>query len=47
VRTLIEQPSLRERLAQGARAFALEFSWDRAAERTEAHLLSVLGIARA
>lgn len=43
VRTLIEQPSLRERLAQGARAFALEFSWDRAAERTEAHLLSVLG----
>jgi glycosyltransferase involved in cell wall biosynthesis len=42
LRQLIEDASLRERLGAGARRFALDFSWDRAAERTETHLRAVL-----
>lgn len=42
IRRILEAPSLRERLAAGARRFALEFSWDRAARRTEEHLRAVL-----
>jgi glycosyltransferase involved in cell wall biosynthesis len=42
IRRILEAPSLRERLAAGARRFALEFSWDRAARRTEDHLRAVL-----
>jgi glycosyltransferase involved in cell wall biosynthesis len=38
LRRLIEQPALRERLGQGARRFALTFTWDRSADLTEAHL---------
>lgn len=39
---LIEDRPLRERLGTQARAFAEQFSWDRSAARTEAHLERVL-----
>lgn len=39
---LLGDASLRERLGRQARTFAEGFSWDRAAERTEAHLGCVL-----
>jgi glycosyltransferase involved in cell wall biosynthesis len=42
LRHMLEDAILRERLGTAARRFALEFSWDRAAERTDAHLRSVL-----
>jgi glycosyltransferase involved in cell wall biosynthesis len=42
LRLILEDTALRERLSVGAHRFALEFSWDRAAQRTEAHLRSVL-----
>jgi len=39
---LLTDAGLRERLGREARAFAERFSWDRAAEQTEAHLEQVL-----
>ncbi len=42
LRQILEDAGLRERLGSAARRFALQFSWDRAAERTVAHLRSVL-----
>lgn len=42
LRTILLDPALRERLGQGARRFAEAFSWDRSADRTEAHLHRVL-----
>ncbi|MGH7544779.1 MAG: glycosyltransferase family 4 protein, partial [Gemmatimonadota bacterium] len=39
---LVWEPGLRERLSRGAREFAQGFSWDRAADETEAHLHRVL-----
>jgi glycosyltransferase involved in cell wall biosynthesis len=39
---ILRDPSLRERLGAGARAFAEAYSWDRTADRTEAHLQRVL-----
>lgn len=38
---IIWEPGLRERLSRGALEFAKGFSWDRAADETEAHLLRV------
>ena len=35
-------PTLVARLGRGARAFAAAFSWDRAAQATEAHLAGVI-----
>jgi glycosyltransferase involved in cell wall biosynthesis len=45
LRRLIEDPELRSRLGVQARAFAEKFSWDLAANRTEAHLRHVAGLA--
>jgi len=42
IRVMIEDRPLRERLGRGARAFAESLTWDRAAERTEAHLRHVV-----
>jgi glycosyltransferase involved in cell wall biosynthesis len=42
LRRMIEDAPLRERLGRGAREFAIGYSWDRAAERTESHLGYVL-----
>ena len=42
MRRIITEAEFRERLAAGARAFAMEFSWDKAAAETEAHLREVL-----
>lgn len=42
LRAILGDASLRERLGQAARRFAEAFSWDRSAERTEAHLHRVL-----
>jgi glycosyltransferase involved in cell wall biosynthesis len=42
LRLVLEQPDLRRRLAEGARLFALDHGWDRAADQTEAHLQAVL-----
>lgn len=42
LRLLIADEALREQLGRQARAFAEQFSWDRAADRTEAHLRHVL-----
>lgn len=39
--TLVADADLRERLGRNARSFALEFSWDRAADRTASHLEEV------
>ena len=39
---LAVSPDLVERLGRAGRAFALGFSWDRAANETEAHLLEVM-----
>jgi glycosyltransferase involved in cell wall biosynthesis len=38
---VLADPDLRERLGAQARNFAEQFSWDRAAARTEAHLQRV------
>jgi glycosyltransferase involved in cell wall biosynthesis len=38
LRTLLQDPELRDRLGRGARHFAEQFSWERSADRTEAHL---------
>ena len=38
---VLTDDALRARLGDGARAFAREFSWERAADRTEAHLEAV------
>jgi glycosyltransferase involved in cell wall biosynthesis len=43
LRQLIEDPALRARLGIQARAFAERFSWERAADLTEAHLRHVVG----
>lgn len=40
--TILLDPSLRDRLGRQARTFAEGFSWDRSADRTEAHLRSLL-----
>jgi glycosyltransferase involved in cell wall biosynthesis len=45
LRRLIEDPELRSRLGVQARDFAEKFSWDLAADRTEAHLRHVAGLA--
>jgi glycosyltransferase involved in cell wall biosynthesis len=42
LRRILEDPTLRERLGDGARRFALGLGWDTAAERTERHLAGVL-----
>jgi len=42
LRLLVQDATLRDKLARGAHAFALEHSWDRAAERTAVHLSAVL-----
>lgn len=39
LRRVIEDPALRDGLGRGARRFAERHDWDRAAERTESHLL--------
>lgn len=44
---LLSDDALRECFGRQARAFAEGFSWDRAAQRTEAHLESVLSCSRA
>lgn len=44
IRQLIEEPELRARLGVQAREFAGRFSWERAAERTEAHLRHVVDV---
>jgi glycosyltransferase involved in cell wall biosynthesis len=38
IRALVQEPELRERLGRTAHAFAQRFTWDRAAEETEAFL---------
>ena len=40
---LIRDASLRSRLGDGARRFAERYTWDRAANETEAHLRMVAG----
>ena len=42
LRTVLQDPALRERLGAQARAFAEQFSWERTADRTESHLERVL-----
>jgi glycosyltransferase involved in cell wall biosynthesis len=42
LRSLLRDANLRQRLGLQARAFAAEHSWERAADRTEAHLAAVL-----
>ncbi len=42
LRAILEDGALRQRLGAGARAFAARFTWDRAADETEAHLERVL-----
>ncbi|NIP80090.1 MAG: glycosyltransferase, partial [Gemmatimonadetes bacterium] len=42
IRALIEEDALRERLGGNARRFAERFTWDRAAEETEAFLEAVV-----
>jgi glycosyltransferase involved in cell wall biosynthesis len=39
---VLEDPALRDRLGRQAREFAEAYSWDAAADRTEAHLRAVL-----
>ena len=43
MRRLAADPALVERLGTAARTFATQFSWERAAEHTEAHLRDVVG----
>ena len=38
LRAILQDPALRDRLGAQARAFAGQFTWERSAERTEAHL---------
>jgi glycosyltransferase involved in cell wall biosynthesis len=45
LRSILEDPALRDRLGAGARTFAEEYSWERSAGRTEAHLEAVLASA--
>lgn len=42
LRRLATDAALRDRLSEGARQFAADFSWDRAADETEAHLCQSL-----
>jgi len=42
IRRLVEDATLRDRLGRGAHAFASQFTWDRAAARTEQHLQTVI-----
>jgi glycosyltransferase involved in cell wall biosynthesis len=42
LRELLEDALLRQRLGAGARRFAEQFTWERAAQRTESHLERVL-----
>jgi glycosyltransferase involved in cell wall biosynthesis len=42
IRAILEAPALRDRLGANARRFAELHSWDRSADRTEAHLAGVL-----
>lgn len=44
LRRLVEEPGERERLGRGAREVAEGLTWDRTADRTEAHLRGVLGL---
>lgn len=41
IRTLVGDAALRQRMGRDARAFARQFTWDRAAERTESFLADV------
>jgi glycosyltransferase involved in cell wall biosynthesis len=41
IRTILSEPTLRESLGQGARKFAEQFTWERAADRMEAFLTEV------
>jgi glycosyltransferase involved in cell wall biosynthesis len=43
LRAILQDPALRDRLGNGARRFAGQFTWERSASRTEAHLADVLG----
>ena len=43
LRSLASDRERVETLGEGALAFAQDFTWDRAAERTEAHLAEVAG----
>jgi glycosyltransferase involved in cell wall biosynthesis len=47
LRMVLENPSLRDELGEAARRFAAGFTWDVAADRTEAHLNEVLSPAGA
>ena len=47
MRRLAENPSLVSRLGAQARTFAESFTWERAADETERHLLEVLTSRRA
>lgn len=42
MRRILQDPVLRDDLGRNARAFAEQFSWDRSADMTEAHLVRVL-----
>jgi glycosyltransferase involved in cell wall biosynthesis len=43
LRQVLTRPDLRDTLGVGARRFAERYTWERAAQATEAHLLQVLG----
>jgi hypothetical protein len=45
MRSIATDRGLVERLGQGAMEFAAPFTWDRAADETEAHLRSVVDAA--
>jgi glycosyltransferase involved in cell wall biosynthesis len=42
LRSILQDPILRDELGAGARRFAERFSWERSADRTEAHLARVM-----
>lgn len=42
LRAVLQDPALRDRLGANARAFAARHSWERSADRTEAHLQALL-----
>lgn len=45
LRQVLTRPDLRDTLGVGARRFAARYTWERAAQATEAHLLQVLSLA--
>jgi glycosyltransferase involved in cell wall biosynthesis len=46
LRTILQDPALRDSLGSAARTFAERYSWERSADRTEAHLEGVLARSR-